>query len=93
MSKFEPNRRHLQEALLFCFNLKKSAAEAHRMLQEANSEHCVDVSMCRDWFRNGKCDEFNAKDMGRAGRPKTFDDQELETLLDLDSCQIQEDAA
>jgi len=32
MSVYEPNSRHLREILIFCFNMKKSAAEAHRML-------------------------------------------------------------
>ncbi|KYN29865.1 hypothetical protein ALC57_00682 [Trachymyrmex cornetzi] len=32
MSVYEPNSRHLREALIFSFNMKKSAAEAHRML-------------------------------------------------------------
>ena len=32
MSVYKPNSRHLREVLIFCFNMKKSAAEAHRML-------------------------------------------------------------
>ena len=32
MKVFEPNCRHLREVLIFCFNLKKTAAETHRML-------------------------------------------------------------
>ncbi|EFN75900.1 hypothetical protein EAI_09434, partial [Harpegnathos saltator] len=31
MLSFVPNKQHLREALLFCFNLKKSAAEARRL--------------------------------------------------------------
>ncbi|GFU30260.1 hypothetical protein TNCV_4116251 [Trichonephila clavipes] len=27
MSAYEPNSRHLREVLIFCFNMKKSAAE------------------------------------------------------------------
>lgn len=42
MSKFEPSRRHLREVSLYWFNLKKSAAEAHRLLQEAYGEGYVD---------------------------------------------------
>ncbi|EFN86952.1 hypothetical protein EAI_14031, partial [Harpegnathos saltator] len=33
------NKQHLREALLFCFNLKKSAAEACRLLEKAYGEH------------------------------------------------------
>ncbi|KYM78248.1 hypothetical protein ALC53_11316 [Atta colombica] len=32
MSSFEPNKRHLRELLIYFSNLKKSAAEAHRLL-------------------------------------------------------------
>ena len=33
MSAYEPNSRHLREVLISCFNIKKSAAEAHRCSQ------------------------------------------------------------
>lgn len=93
MAHFEPNRRHLREASLFCFNLKKSAAEAHRMLQEAYGDHCVDESTCRGWFRRFKNGDFDVEDKERAGRPKTFEDQKLEALLEQDACQTQEELA
>ncbi|GFT79297.1 hypothetical protein TNCV_3275481 [Trichonephila clavipes] len=32
MSAYEPNSHHLREVLIFCFNMKRYAAEAHRML-------------------------------------------------------------
>ena len=38
MSVYEPNSRHLREVLIFCFNMKKSAAEAHRMLSNSYGE-------------------------------------------------------
>lgn len=31
MSSFEPNKRHLPEALIYFFNLKKTAADAHQI--------------------------------------------------------------
>ncbi|GFS95197.1 transposable element Tcb1 transposase [Trichonephila clavipes] len=34
MSAYEPNSRHLREVLIFCFNMKKPAAEAHRMCSQ-----------------------------------------------------------
>ena len=34
MSRFEPNKRHFWEPLIYFFNLKKSAAEAHWLLVE-----------------------------------------------------------
>ena len=93
MSKFEPSRRHLREVSLYWFNLKKSAAEAHRLLQEAYGEGCVDDSSVRGWFRRFKSGDFDVEDKERSGRPQIFEDQELATLLDEDSCQTQEELA
>ena len=40
----------MREALLFCFNLKKSAAESHRMLVKAYGDNALSETTCRDWF-------------------------------------------
>ena len=32
MSGFEPTKQHMREASLFCFNLRKSAAESQRQM-------------------------------------------------------------
>jgi len=50
-SGFVPRKEHLREALLFCFHLKKSAAESHRLLVEASGKHALSETTCRDWFR------------------------------------------
>ncbi|GBP34769.1 Mariner Mos1 transposase [Eumeta japonica] len=39
INAYERNSRHLREALIFCFNMKKSAAEAHRMLSNTYDQH------------------------------------------------------
>jgi len=41
MSSFLLKKKHMREALLFCFNLKKSAAESHRMLVEAYGDNAL----------------------------------------------------
>jgi len=40
MSSFA-KKKHMREALLFCFNLKKSAAESHRMLVETYGDNVL----------------------------------------------------
>jgi len=89
MSSFEPNKHHLQE-LIYFFNLKKSAAEAHRLLVEAYGETALSERSCREWFQKFKNGEFDVEDKERSGRPKVYEDAELEALLDEDSCQTQE---
>lgn len=90
MSSFEPNKRHLRELLIDFFNLKKSAAEAHRLLVEAYGEAALSERSCREWFHKFKNGEFDVEDKERSGRPKVYEDAELETLLDEDSCETQE---
>ena len=51
MSSFEPNKR-LQELLIYFFNLKKFAAEAHRLLVEAYG--ALNERSCREWFQKFK---------------------------------------
>ncbi|KAG5334401.1 NSE3 protein, partial [Acromyrmex charruanus] len=54
MSVYEPNSRHLREVLIFCFNMKKSAAEAHRMLSNTYCEAAISERTCREWFQRFK---------------------------------------
>jgi len=84
MSSFEPNKHHLRKLSIYFFNLKKSAA--HRLLIEAYSERS-----CREWFQKFKNDEFDVEDKERNGKPKVYENAELEALLDEDSCQMQKE--
>lgn len=84
MSNFHPNKVHLREALLFCFNLKKSAAESHRMLVEAYGDNALSEAQCRVWFQHFKSGNFDVTDKKRENRPKKFEDAELQALLDQD---------
>ncbi|UYV78940.1 SETMAR [Cordylochernes scorpioides] len=89
MSTFLPTKHNLREALLFCFNLKKSATDGHRLLCEAYGKH----ASCEYWFRRFKSGDFDTRDKERGGRPIKFEDAELEALLDEDSSQTQEELA
>ena len=80
MSNFVLTKQHLREILIFCFNWKKSVAEAHRMLDEVYDTAPTDKS-CREWFRRFKDGDFSVKDKPRSGQPKKFEDKELEALL------------
>jgi len=85
-----PRKEHLREALLFCFHLKKSAAESHRLLVKAYGEACSiwNNFESRDWFRWFKDNDLNVNDKERSDQPKKFEDGELETLLQENSCQM-----
>ncbi|EGI61409.1 Mariner Mos1 transposase [Acromyrmex echinatior] len=92
MSVYQPNSRHLREVLIFCFNMKKSAAEAHRMLSNSHGEAAINGRTCREWFQRFKNGDIDVEDR-HSGREKVFEDAELETLLDQESCQNQKELA
>jgi len=82
----------MQEALLFCFNLKKSAAESHRMLVEVYGGNALSETTCRDWFRRFNDDNFDLsdkRDKKRENRPRKIEDCQLQALLDEDDTQSQ----
>jgi len=72
----------MQEALLFCFNLKKSAADSHRMLVEVYGDNALSETTCRDWFRRFNDDNFDLSDKKRENRPRKVEDCQLQALLD-----------
>ena len=75
--------------MIYFFNLKDSAAEAHRLLVETYGEAVLSEQSCRQWFKKFKNGEFDIEYKERSRRPKVYEDAELEALLDQDSCQTQ----
>ncbi|GBP70294.1 Mariner Mos1 transposase [Eumeta japonica] len=75
------------------FNLKKSATEAHRFLVEAYNETALSERTCREWFQKLKNGDFDVEDKDTNGRPKIYDDAELEELLEEDSSQTKKELA
>ncbi|GFW64083.1 mariner Mos1 transposase [Trichonephila clavipes] len=80
MSAFEPNSRHLWEVLIFCFNMKKSAAEAHRMLSNTYGEAASSERTCREWFQRFKNGDFEVDQHG-GGREKLLARQRRKGFL------------
>ncbi|GFX50000.1 mariner Mos1 transposase [Trichonephila clavipes] len=91
MSAYEPNSSYLWEVLIFCCNMKTSAAEAHRMLSNTYGETTISERTCREWFQRSKIGDFEVEDQHGGGREKVFEDAVLEALLDQDSCQTQQE--
>ena len=94
MSDYEPNSRHLREVLIFCVNMKKSVAEALRMLSNTYGEVAISERTCHEWFQRFKNGDFDVEDHRHSGgREKIFEDAELEALLEQDSCRNQKELA
>ncbi|GBP41563.1 Mariner Mos1 transposase [Eumeta japonica] len=70
MSAYEPNSRHLRKVLIFCFNLKKSVAEAHQMLSNTYGEAAISERMRREWFQRFKNGHFDVEDQYGGGKER-----------------------
>ena len=92
MSNFVPEKVFLLGVLLHYFNMKKTAAENHRILVEVYGEHAPTERTCEKWFARFKSGDFGLEDR-TFWQPKKFEDEELEALLDEDCCQTQEELA
>jgi len=62
ISSFDLNKRHLRKLLIYFFNLKKSAAEAHRRLLVEAYDAALSERSCRAWFQKFKNGEFDVED-------------------------------
>lgn len=93
MSNFVPNKEHSRTVLLFCFHLKKTAAESYRMLREAYGDYTPSQDTCERWFRRFKSGDFDLTDKEHGKPPKQYEDAELETLLQEDDSQSQKQLA
>ena len=58
-----------------------------KTIVEAYGNNAPSESTFKQWFRIFKNHEFNDKDKEREGAPKKFEDEDLEAILDEDSCQ------
>jgi len=76
----------MREALLFCFNLKKSAAES---LVETYDDNALSETTYRDWFRRFNDDNFDLSDKKRENRLRKVEDCQLQALLNEDDTQSQ----
>ena len=93
MSNFVPEKVFFRGFLLHYFNMKKTAAESHRILVEVYGEHALAERTRQKLFARFKIGDFGLEDEERPGQPKKFEDEELEALLDGDCCQTQEELA
>ena len=86
--EFCAKKVYLWGILLHYFIQKKSAVKVDRILVETHGEHALLETICRDWFRCLKKNDFDVHDKECSGSSKKFGDEELEALLDEDSCQV-----
>jgi hypothetical protein len=60
-----------QICLRFCFRLRKTATEAHEILQKAFMEEALSHTQVFEWFAWFKRGEMSIEDHPHSGRPST----------------------
>lgn len=93
MSSFVPTNYDLRTELVFCYHLKKTAAESHRMLIEAYGEYTLGKTQCFAWFKKFKSGDFDMRNEERGKPLKKFANNKLQALLDGDDIQTQQELA
>lgn len=66
-----------------------SSAEAHRLLVKVYDKATLNRRTCREWLQKFKDSDFGVENKNRSGKPKMYEDIELEELLKEDSYQKQ----
>lgn len=79
--------------LLFLFDTKQTAAEAHRLLLDTYGDQAPSRRSCFNWFQRFQSGDFDLKDKERPGQPKKFEYAELQALLDENAVQTQKELA
>ena len=85
MSSFVPTNYDLRTSLVFCYHLKKTAAESHRMLVEAYGEHALGKTQCFEWFKKFKSVNFYVRNEHR-GKPRKISKTGIRRVLSIMSC-------
>ncbi|GFU97148.1 mariner Mos1 transposase [Trichonephila clavipes] len=74
MSNFTPSDHDLRTELIFCYHLKKNAAESHQMLVEACGGNALSRTQCCRWFKKFQNVDFDVRNEERGRPAKKFED-------------------
>jgi len=61
----ERDKVFFRHVLLHYFDLKKSVAEVHRLLEEAYGDRAPSHTTCKEWYRRFKSNDFDVNDKPR----------------------------
>ena len=70
------SKLHFRPVLRFLFDMRKSVAEAQKVLEETYTNDVPSLSNCKFWFTRFKSGDFDLNDKERPGQPKKFEDSE-----------------
>lgn len=89
----DKNKVHVRHCILYEFQQQKSTLQAWRSISAVLGEDSVSHSTIKYWFRRFNQGDFSLEDKERSGAPKKSEFDDLQALLDENSCQTQEELA
>ena len=87
------DKQFIRHCIRYEFHQGKSAAKACESICSVLGVNVVSKSTCEFWFRRFKEDDFDVSDRERSGAPQKVTNNELQALLDQNSCQTQNELA
>ena len=87
------DKQFIRHCIRYEFHQGKSAAKTCESICFVLGVNVVSKSTCKFWFRRFKEDDFDVSDRERSGAPQKVTNNELQALLDQNSCQTQNELA
>lgn len=88
-----PKKEFLRRVLLNYFNMNKSVYDSFWTLEDVYGEEALTERTCQRWFKRFKSGKFNLEDKDYIRKPKKFEDEELEVMVNEDSSKTQQELA
>ena len=85
----ETDNLFIRHCIRYEFHQGKSVRKACESICSILGDNIVSKSTCEYWYKRFQKGDFDVSDRERAGAPVKVDDQELQALLDENSCQTE----
>lgn len=85
----QTDKLFIRHCIRYEFHQGKSVRKACESICSVLGDNIVSKSTCEYWYKRFKEGDFDVSDRERTGPPVKVDDQELQALLDENSCQTE----
>ena len=83
MSAERSDTEHIRHCLLYEFQLKRNAQDAHANITSVFGD-VLSISRCYEWFKRFKSGDYDLKNRPRSSRSQEMDNDVLKELVESD---------